>query len=81
MIKYHKIFSNCERKRSNLLILTGLLRHFIPRNDRTSLIILSFFFFSLISGVKIFAQSTRGLINDGVDYYEDSKFFWCRSEL
>jgi len=30
--------------------------------------------FILINTVSVFAQSTRGLINDGVDYYDDNKF-------
>jgi len=74
MIKYYKSVRHCESKRSNLFILTGLLRHFVSYNDKIRLITVLLFFFSFLSLGELSAQSTRGLINDGVDYYNDSKF-------
>jgi TolA-binding protein len=51
-----------------------LLRHCVPRHDNKNLI-----FFMAIIIVASFqfnssAQSTRGLINDGVDFYKEQKF-------
>jgi tetratricopeptide (TPR) repeat protein len=77
MIKYYKCIRHCDPDkvgRSNLIIFTGLLRHFVPRNNRIGLIIILFLIFSFLSLGELYAQSTRGLINDGVDYYDDSKF-------
>ena len=77
MIKYYKPNDHCdpdEIGRSNLIALVGLLRHFVPRNDRFVLVISLFFLFSFFVAGDLSAQSTRGLVNDGVDYYDDNKF-------
>lgn len=66
---------SCRKKQSqNNLLFKRLLRHFIPRKDRLSIILpgvisLFFLYYPIMS-----AQSTRGLVNDGVDLYKEQKF-------
>lgn len=66
---------SCRKKQSqNNLLFKRLLRHFILGNDRLSIIlpgVISLFF--LYYPIML-AQSTRGLVNDGVDLYKEQKF-------
>ena len=58
--------------------LTGsklrLLSHFIARNERAQSFLILFCLFTLFSGIPIYAQSTRSLVNEGVDLYNEQKF-------
>ena len=64
-----------EVGRSNLSKLTNrLLRHFISRNDNKNLIVFVAMFISTIFQVQTNAQSTRELVNDGVELYNEQKF-------
>ena len=61
--------------RSNLYKgISRLFRHFILLNDNKSLIFLMAIIIVASFQVNSFAQSTRGLINDGVDLYKEKKF-------
>jgi len=51
-----------------------LLRHFIPRNDNVKSFLTLFYLIFLLAGVEINAQSTRSLVNEGVDLYDEQKF-------
>jgi len=75
IIKRHCDSDLSRKKQSDLLTsYQGLLRRFTPRNDnyciKLYLILLLFVFVSFQS----YSQSTRGLINDGVDLYKEKKF-------
>jgi len=64
-----------EVGRSNLSRLTcGLLRHFVSRNNNKSLILFIAMFIIAIFQMQANAQSTRDLVNDGVELYNDQKF-------
>ena len=61
--------------RSNLSKRTKrLLRHFIPRNDKLSIALLGVISLFFLNYQITLAQSTRGLVNDGVDLYKEQKF-------
>jgi Ca-activated chloride channel family protein len=64
------------RKKQSLTnsLLRRLLRHFIPRNDRLNIFLSGILFFFSFSYQFTIAQSTRGLINEGVDLYKEQKF-------
>jgi len=68
--------SDFSRKKQFLTnsLLRRLLRHFIPRNDRLNILLSGILFFFSFSYQFTIAQSTRGLINDGVDLYKEQKF-------
>jgi len=68
--------SDFSRKKQSLTnsLLGRLLRHFIPRNDRLNIFLSGILFFFSFSYQFTIAQSTRGLINDGVDLYKEQKF-------
>jgi len=68
--------SDFSRKKQSLTnsLLRRLLRHFIPRNDRLNIFLSGILFFFSFSYQFTIAQSTRGLINDGVDLYKEQKF-------
>jgi Ca-activated chloride channel homolog len=66
-------FSRKKQSQNNLLF-KGLLRHFVPRNDRLSLTLLGIISLFFLNYQITLAQSTRGLINDGVDLYKEKKF-------
>jgi len=51
-----------------------LLRRFVPRNDRLSLALLGIISLFFLNDQITLAQSTRGLVNDGVDFYKEQKF-------
>ncbi len=78
MMKF--MFKEChcdsdEVGRSNLSRLTcRLLRHFVPRNDNKSLILFTAVFIIAIFQLQTNAQSTRDLVNDGVELYNEQKF-------
>jgi Ca-activated chloride channel family protein len=64
-----------EVGRSNLSRLTcGLLRHFVSRNNNKSLILFIAMFIIAIFQMQANAQSTRDLVNDGVELYNEQKF-------
>ena len=52
-----------------MILNEDILKRVIPNKFK----FIAFFFIISINGIG-FAQSTRGLINDGVDYYDDTKF-------
>jgi Ca-activated chloride channel homolog len=61
--------------RSNLSKRTNrLLRHFVSRNDNKSLTLFMVIIIVASFQFNSSAQSTRGLINDGVDLYKEQKF-------
>ena len=61
--------------RSNLSKRTNrLLRHFVSRNDNKSLTLFMVIIIVASFQFNSSAQSTRGLINDGVDLYNEQKF-------
>jgi len=61
--------------RSNLSKRTSrLLRRFVPRNHRLSLTLLGIISLFFLNDQITLAQSTRGLVNDGVDFYKEQKF-------
>jgi tetratricopeptide (TPR) repeat protein len=68
--------SDFSRKKQSVLFTSnqGLLRRFTPRKDnycfQLYLILLLFVFVTFQS----YSQSTRGLVNDGVDLYKEQKF-------
>ena len=63
-----------EKQSLNFSLVSRLLRHFTPRNDiQETVLFITLFLFVLIP-VQTFAQSTRGLINNGVDLYNEKKF-------
>jgi tetratricopeptide (TPR) repeat protein len=68
--------SDFSRKKQSLTnsLLRRLLRHFIPRNDRLNIFLSGILFFFSFSYQFTIAQSTRGLINEGVDLYKEQKF-------
>ncbi len=66
-------FSRKKQSQINLLF-KRLLRHFIPRNDSLSKALLGIISLFFLNYQITLAQSTRGLINDGVDLYKDQKF-------
>lgn len=77
MIKFFRIISHCDPDktgRSNLTILTGLFRHSFPRNDKYLLVTVLSLFLLMSNSAELFGQSTRGLINDGVEHYEKEAF-------
>lgn len=64
-----------EAERSNLSRITSrLLRHFVPRKDNQGIFLFIIFFLCVQNTLQINAQSTRGLINEGVDHYKEQKF-------
>jgi tetratricopeptide (TPR) repeat protein len=65
---------NRKKKSQNNLLFKRLLRHFIPRNDRLNIALLGVISLFFLNSPITFAQSTRGLVNDGVDLYKDQKF-------
>jgi tetratricopeptide (TPR) repeat protein len=69
-------FRQAGRKKQSLTnsLFIRLLRHFIPRNDNKNLILFVAMFITAIFQVQTNAQSTRGLVNDGVDLYKEQKF-------
>jgi Ca-activated chloride channel homolog len=68
--------SDLSRKKQSLTnsLLRRLLRHFIPRNDGLNISLSGILFFFSFSYQFTIAQSTRGLVNDGVDMYKEQKF-------
>jgi len=48
--------------------------HFIPRNHRLSIALLGVISLFFLNYQITLAQSTRGLVNDGVDLYKEQKF-------
>jgi Ca-activated chloride channel homolog len=76
----HFTFNEChfdsnEVGRRNLSRKTyRLLRHFFPRNDNKSLVLIIAMFIIAIFQMQANAQSTRDLVNDGVELYNAQKF-------
>lgn len=66
-------FSRKKKSQNNLLFIK-LLRHFIPQNDRPSITLLAVISLFFLNCQNVFTQSTRGLINEGVDLYKEQKF-------
>ena len=56
------------------LLQERLLRHLIPRNDRVKYFLALFYLLFLFAGSQINGQSTRELVNDGVELYNEQKF-------
>ena len=63
-----------KKQSQNNLLFIRLLRHFIPRNDRLSITLLAVISLFFLNCQLVVAQSTRGLINEGVDLYKEQKF-------
>lgn len=75
LLKCHYDSDESQKKQSDLSDLKlRLIRPFISRNDSISSFLVLISFIILFSGIQINAQSTRGLVNDGVDLYKEKKF-------
>jgi tetratricopeptide (TPR) repeat protein len=77
MNRFTNSTSHCDPDkvgRSNLIKLTGLLGYFVPHNNMIMLITIIVFIFSFLSLGELSAQSTRGIINDGVELYDEQQF-------
>lgn len=72
LLKCHYDSDESQKKQSDLSDLKlRLIRPFISRNDSISSFLVLISFIILFSGIQINAQSTRGLVNDGVDLYKE----------
>ena len=76
IIKVFECHCNSDKVgRSNLSKRTSrLLCRFVPSNDRLSLALLGIISLFFLNDQITLAQSTRGLVNDGVDFYKEQKF-------
>lgn len=63
-----------KKQSQNNLLFKRLLRHFIPRNDRLNITLFAIISLFFLNYQITLAQSTRGLVNDGVDLYKEQKF-------
>lgn len=76
IFNYNRLCDPDKIGKSNLLnslFPIGLLRRFTPSND-CCMFLLLFFLLLLTTGTNSFSQSARGLINEGVDLYQEQKF-------
>lgn len=75
LLNYHR--DSDKAVRSNLIYLQQvkrILQHFVSYNHNRFLMILILVFISVLLENHIYAQSTRSLVNDGVDLYNEKKY-------